>query len=74
MNQQRVKINIDMTYLWRMNPDHCKDVSLRHVDFPLTEENISRDIVGKKAYTRTDFMILKHGDEVAVINVIKGTR
>ena len=55
----------------RMNPDHCKDVSLRHVDFPLTEENISRDIVGKKAYTRTDFMILKHGDEVAVINVSK---
>ncbi|HEY3419983.1 MAG TPA: hypothetical protein VGK23_05465 [Methanomassiliicoccales archaeon] len=54
-----------------MNPDHCKDVSLRHVDFSLTEENISRDIVGKKAYTRTDFMILKHDEEVAVIRVVK---
>jgi hypothetical protein len=54
-----------------MNPDHCKDVSLRQVDFSLTEENIVANISGKKAYTRTDFMILKHGDEVAVIKVHK---
>lgn len=54
-----------------MNPDHCKDVSLRHVDFSLTEENIDTNLDGKKAYTRTDFMILKHEDEVAVIKVTK---
>jgi hypothetical protein len=54
-----------------MNPDHCKDVSLRHVDFSLTEENISRNLDGKKAYTRTDFMILKNDEAVAVIKVIK---
>ena len=54
-----------------MNPDHCKDVSLRHVDFPLTAQNINKHIVGKDAYTRTDFMILKHGEETAVIKVIK---
>ena len=56
-----------------MNPDHCKDVSLRHVDFPLTEENIAGNIDGKKAYTRTDFMILRNGEETAVIKVIKGS-
>jgi hypothetical protein len=54
-----------------MNPDHCKDVSLRHVDFHLTEENIAINLEGKKAYTRTDFMILKHEDGVAVIKVVK---
>ena len=54
-----------------MNPDHCKDVSLRHVDFPLTEENIAGNIDGKKAYTRTDFMILRNGEETAVIKVTK---
>jgi hypothetical protein len=54
-----------------MNPDHCKDVSLRNVDFSLGEESIASNIGGKKAYTRTDFMILKHGDEVAVIKVRK---
>jgi hypothetical protein len=54
-----------------MNPDHCKDVSLRHVDFSLTKENIAVNIDGKSAYTRTDFMILKHGEEMAVIKVVK---
>lgn len=54
-----------------MNPDHCKDVSLRHVDFPLTEENITRNIAGKNAYTRTDYIILKHGEETAVVKVVK---
>lgn len=54
-----------------MNPDHCKDVSLRHVDFSLNRENIASHIGGKRAYTRTDFMILKHGEEVAVIKVNK---
>lgn len=54
-----------------MNPDHCKDVSLRHVDFELTAENIAKNIAGKNAYTRTDFMILKSGETTAVIKVVK---
>jgi hypothetical protein len=55
----------------RMNPDHCKDVSLRHVDFSLTAENIARNIAGKRAYTRTGYMILRHSEETAVIKVVK---
>jgi hypothetical protein len=55
----------------RMNPDHCKDVSLRNVEFSLTAQSIAINIIGKNAYTRTDFMILKHDDEVAVIKVNK---
>lgn len=54
-----------------MLPDHCKDVSVREVDFPLTEEEIARHIAGKKAYTRTKFIILKNGDEYAVLQVFK---
>ena len=52
-------------------PDHCKDVSLRHVDFPLTEERIVLRSRGMKAYTRTDFMVLRNGSETAVIRVLK---
>ena len=54
-----------------MMPDHCKDVSFREVDFPLTEENILASFPGRKAYTRTDFMILQHRGETAVIRVNK---
>ncbi len=54
-----------------MLPDHCKDVSIREVDFSLTEENIAKHIVDKKAYTRTDHMVLRHGDRSAVIRVTK---
>jgi hypothetical protein len=54
-----------------MLPDHCKDVSVRKVDFELTEDEIARHIVGKKAYTRTEFIILKHDDQYAVVRVFK---
>lgn len=54
-----------------MLPDHCKDVSVRDVDFDLTEENIRHNAKGKKAYTRTEFMILRHGREIAVVKVEK---
>lgn len=54
-----------------MLPDHCKDVSVREVDFPLTEDEIARHTVGKKAYTRTEFIILRHDSQYAVIRVFK---
>jgi len=54
-----------------MLPDHCKDVSVREVPFPLTEEEIARHIAGKKAYTRTEFIILKNDDQYAVMQVFK---
>ena len=54
-----------------MLPDHCKDVSVRKVDFDLTEDDIARHTVGKKAYTRTEFIILKHDDQYAVVRVFK---
>ncbi len=52
-------------------PDHCKDVSTRHVDFPLTCENILKEYEGKVAYTRTNFMVLRNGNDTAIVRVIK---
>ncbi|HTY47924.1 MAG TPA: hypothetical protein VMB46_09720 [Methanomassiliicoccales archaeon] len=54
-----------------MLPDHCKDVSVREVDFELTKENIDRHTTGKKAYTRTEYIVLRHGKEHAVVRVFK---
>ncbi len=54
-----------------MMPDHCKDVSLRQVDFPLTESNIVEKALEMKAYTRTDYMVLRYRNDTAVIRVEK---
>ena len=54
-----------------MLPDHCKDVSMREVDFELTEENITKGFGERLAYTRTDYMVLRNGDDFAVIAVEK---
>ncbi|MFP4545794.1 MAG: hypothetical protein ACLFPN_02975 [Methanomassiliicoccales archaeon] len=54
-----------------MIPDHCKDVSVRKVDFPLTREEIERSMSGRKAYTRTDHLVLVNGEEVSVVRVWK---
>jgi len=56
-----------------MIPDHCKDVSFREVDFKLTEESIRSRSKDKYAYTRTDFMILRSGNDTAVIRVRKAS-
>ncbi len=52
-------------------PDHCKDVSMRHVDFELTRENILSNFQDKIAYTRTDFMVLRNEEQTATIRVRK---
>jgi len=54
-----------------MIPDHCKDVSVRDVDFPLTTDEIMRRMQGKKAYTRTNHIVLRRGEETALIRVVK---
>ena len=54
-----------------MLPGHCKDVSVKEVDFDLTAEGIRRAIEGKKAYTRCDYYVLRNGDDLAVVKVEK---
>jgi hypothetical protein len=54
-----------------MLPDHCKDVSVREVGFDLTEDAILENSRDKKAYTRTTYIILRHGCEHAIVRVVK---
>lgn len=54
-----------------MFPSHCKEVSVRSVDFELTEDNIKRFLSGKRAYIRTRFYVFNSGDDWAVALVEK---
>ena len=50
---------------------HCKDVSMHEVDIPLTRESIASLLEGWKSYVRTDALILKSGDDYAVVEFDK---
>jgi hypothetical protein len=54
-----------------MFPDHCKEVSVKEVSFPLTEEAIKENFIGKKAYKRTRYIVLDNGEDWAVVEVEK---
>lgn len=50
---------------------HCKDVSMHDVDFPLTRESIAELMDGWTSYVRTEALVLRHGDEYAVVELHK---
>lgn len=52
-----------------MIPDHCKKVSVKEVDFPLTEECIYNTLIGSKLYLATKYLILKNNRDIAVVEV-----
>ncbi|MEM2900185.1 MAG: hypothetical protein QXT63_05285 [Thermoplasmata archaeon] len=54
-----------------MMPTHCKQVSVRRVNFPLTVESIRSYLIGKKAFTQTSYVVIFSGKEVATAEVIK---
>jgi len=54
-----------------LRPGHCRDVSYKRVDFPLTEEEIGRRLIGQKVFTRTDYFILESSGRLAVARVTK---
>ncbi len=57
-----------------MFPSHCKEVSVKTVDFPLTAENIIDHLKGGRAYIRTRYFVFNYGEEWAVAEVEKGGR
>lgn len=54
-----------------MFPGHCKSVSVRRVDFPLTEESIRGHLTGGRVYVRTEYLVFNHGSSWAVASVEK---
>jgi hypothetical protein len=51
---------------------HCKDISLHDVEFPLTERNILKTVIGWNVYVRTEYMVLRNKGDLAVVRVRKG--
>jgi len=54
-----------------MFPKHCKEVSVKRVSFPLTEEKIRENLLNKPAYKRTKFIALNKDEDWAVVGVRK---
>ena len=54
-----------------MMPARCKGVAFKCVDFPLTCEEIERRLLGRRVFTRTDYIVLRSGSDWAVVAVGK---
>jgi len=50
---------------------HSKDISLHDVDFPLTKENISEAVSKWKIYVRTEYLVLRNREELAIVKISK---
>lgn len=49
----------------------CREVSVQDVGIPLTPEAISAYLLGKESYRRTDFIVLRAGDDLAITAVTR---
>ena len=47
----------------------CREVSVQDVIIPLTEAAIRDYLLGKESYRRTDFIVLRNGDDLAITAV-----
>jgi hypothetical protein len=54
-----------------MFPEHCKEVSVKKVSFPMTKEDIRKNLLNKMAYKRTKFIALNNGVDWAVVGIRK---
>lgn len=54
-----------------MFPEHCKEVSVKRVSFPLTGEDIRKNLLNKLAYKRTKYIALNNGEEWAIVGIRK---
>ena len=52
-----------------MMPEHCKEVSSKRVVFPLDPGSIARELKGKKIYRLTRYLILRNGEDLAVVRL-----
>jgi hypothetical protein len=50
---------------------HCKDIAIHEVDFPLTEKDISLNVMGWEVYVRAEYLVLRNDKDHAVVRVCK---
>ncbi len=55
----------------QMFPTHCKEVSVKSVNFKLTEKSIKDFLAGKRAYIRTRFYVFNSRDDWAVALIVR---
>lgn len=69
------KTLIDCRGATRYYPDadtedvHCKDISVKEVDWEPTAENIAAHMRGWRAYKRAEYVVLSHGGDHAVVRL-----
>lgn len=52
-------------------PRHYRSVSVASVAVPLTESGLRRHLVGLEAYRRTEFIVVRRGEQTALVRVEK---
>ena len=50
---------------------HCKDISVRDVGWKLTRGNICANMEDWRAYKRAEYVVLRNGDDMAVVRLRK---
>ncbi|MBS4728730.1 hypothetical protein MSM1_10425 [Mycobacterium sp. SM1] len=50
-----------------------RGLSVQEVDVPLTEMDLVPYLLGREAYRRTDYLVLRNGDDTAVVTVRKAS-
>ncbi|NIQ52031.1 MAG: hypothetical protein GWN71_00655, partial [Gammaproteobacteria bacterium] len=54
-------------------PDRYRDVSVADVDVPLTAAALSELLLGRDAYRRTKFIVVRRGLQTALVEIEKAT-
>lgn len=52
-----------------MSGIHCKDISVKEVDFPLTVKGITEGLANWKVYRRSEYLVLKNGQDASVLKI-----
>lgn len=52
-------------------PRRYREVSPTHVDVPLRETDLRSQFIGREAYRRTEFIVARRGDDLALLRVTK---
>jgi hypothetical protein len=54
-----------------MLPNHCRNVSVRNVNYELKQENIEKELLDSNIYKGTDYLILNNADTWAIVRIGK---
>jgi hypothetical protein len=54
-------------------PTRYRGVSVTEVDVPLVEEAVRGLLMSRPVYRRTEYMVVRHGDDTALVAIVKAT-